>query len=200
MSMFLAPIHYMMYEKIHLQDNLATELVKRLGDANMQKLLDNTAPQTEKAELAEVVDQSNIHGWLQNQVNISEVRFAKAVNILLESGVTIDKIKKELFYMGSDIHVTFGEASEVFSYMNRIFLDGMPCDHINSITDKSEKYITFRRSKNLHEDFFRALGMDGNLYFELRDSYLLGILSESGYALSEIRNEDGTSDITIKEK
>lgn len=188
MSAFLAPIHTMMYDKIHFQDDLAVKLIESLGSESLINHFNDTVISTERGELSEVVDLGNIHGWLQNQVNISEVRFASAVKLLNDSGVSIETMKDNLKTLGEKENFQFENAQEVFQFMNKIFLDGMPCDHINSIVENEKDYLIFSRAMNIHGQYFKNLGLDENLYFQLRDSYLKGILKKSDFTLTE---EDG---------
>lgn len=198
MSLFLAPIHELMYDKIHLQDFLAEKLIENLGDINAKKAFSNTLA-TEKGDLSQVIDKNNIHGWLQNQVNISEDRFADAVKLLTLNNVSVDEMKDFLYSLGKDTHYELSDAASVFQLMNKLFLDGMPCDHINSIVDRTDSSLTFTRSKNIHADFFNERGLNGDLYFELRDSYLKGILDDTNFDIFE-NTQNSTNTFTIKEK
>lgn len=199
MSMFLAPIHSMMYNKVHIQDEFATKLVESLGNEAILNELNLKAAPTQKGNLEDVIDTSNIHGWLQNQVNISEVRFAQAIKLLLDNGITIDSMKETMFNLGKKVDVKNIETSQdVFQAMNQIFLDGMPCDHVNSVIDRQDTSLTFERSQNVHESYYKDLNLDPNIYFTLRDSYLSGILSNTKFKIEE-KTEDNKTIIKIME-
>ena len=61
MSLFLAPIHKMMYHKIHFLDDLASSFATE----EIKDKVNNEYPEVERGELAEVIDHSNIHGCRQ---------------------------------------------------------------------------------------------------------------------------------------
>ena len=76
MSAFLGPIHYRMYEKIMVQE----ELLRRLADKAVQEgWLDSLTDyvRDENRPLEEIIDEANIHGWLNDRIESVEKRYAE---------------------------------------------------------------------------------------------------------------------------
>ena len=77
MSKFLGPIHYWLYGKIGHQE----ELTRALADvADKNGWLENAADYTiTLPALESVIDEGNIHGWLQSCIADAETRYAALV-------------------------------------------------------------------------------------------------------------------------
>lgn len=79
MSAFLGPIHFWLYNKIGKQEEL-TKAIASMAAGNGW-ISDRTAYIRDLPALEDVIDESNIHGWLQDQIHDAETRyfrFAKA--------------------------------------------------------------------------------------------------------------------------
>ena len=81
-----------MWEKINFTESLSEEVVKDLNNIDEVEAELNKIGTLEKGELSELIDNSNIHGWLLERVNLVEKRFAKAVEIYLQTN-SIDDLK-----------------------------------------------------------------------------------------------------------
>ena len=116
MSLFLAPIHKMMYHKIHFLDDFASSFAT---EALKQKV--NTVfAEVERGELAEVIDHNNIHGWLNEQVVLTEKRFAFIIENLLSSGETLEGLCQKASTLGKAQGFK-GNAKEAFMALNGLF-------------------------------------------------------------------------------
>ena len=96
MSLFLGRIHYIMYDKILFQEEILNKLMELLEEEKRKekkKDLDDNFP-LERGNLEDIIDESNIHGWLNERVIRSENRLAKAVSILLED-FDLEKLKNK---------------------------------------------------------------------------------------------------------
>ena len=74
MSLFLGYIHHLMYEKILFQEELLTSLLDLADEdkkISLSKDLDKEFP-IEKGDLKDIIDEGNIHGWLDERVRRSE--------------------------------------------------------------------------------------------------------------------------------
>ena len=101
MSLFLGRIHYIMYDKILFQEEILENLLDLLEEEKsleLKKDLDDKFP-LERGNLEDIIDESNIHGWLNERVIRSENRLAKAVSILLED-FDLEKLKNKFFEIG----------------------------------------------------------------------------------------------------
>ena len=106
MSEFLGPIHYMMYEKIKFQDKITNFLL----DGNTKEIDEKVAP-VSTDNLENLIDQENIHGWLDSKIDVVENRLAFAIK-------NSENTKEKLFNFGKKQ----GEGKN-FSDYNEIFQD-----------------------------------------------------------------------------
>jgi len=80
MSKFLAPVHSWLFNKIKLYENLEKDIINNFkvdSNMNINNILDLLDSNFEKplgdAPLEEIIDVSNIHGWLQNRIKIAKL-------------------------------------------------------------------------------------------------------------------------------
>lgn len=169
MSLFLAPIHQIMYDKIHYTDDLATALAKR--DSATARALEENFPSIEKEPLEAVIDTENIHGWLAERVVLAEKRLAFASCSLAKKDRAglMDAVKdfgrREAFS---------GSAEEAFSLYDRRFLNGMPCDRIH-MPEESEEGFAWRITRDVHGAYYDEAG----LYDTLIAAWWEGLLEKS---------------------
>lgn len=198
MSAFLGPIHYWLYRKIEIQNNLANELANRLGKDSVMPMLNDKYETLPEGDLEDFIQTDNIHGWLQEKVHLVEKRLAFAVEQLVDSNITMDEIKAVAYEVGSkitDLTVTTS-AREAFGFLNNTLLDGMPCDHVNMMKQEEEDQVVWIRSTNLHEEFWSEQSRLENRYDLVRDSFIKGCLANTNL---EYKNEDNI-EFTISNK
>ena len=90
MSAFLGPIHFWLYNKIQFQENLIDELVAYVTAKGWSDKADQYVS-TDRRKLDEVIDEANIHGWLQSRIHDAEGRYAALV--LDAAGDDAEKIR-----------------------------------------------------------------------------------------------------------
>lgn len=78
MSAFLGPIHFWLYNKIGKQEEL-TKAIASMAAGNGW-ISDRTAYIRDLPALEDVIDESNIHGWLQDQIHDAETRYADLIS------------------------------------------------------------------------------------------------------------------------
>ena len=185
MSLFLGRIHYIMYDKILFQEEILDNLLNFLEEEKRNELkkdLDEEFP-LEKGNLEDIIDESNIHGWLNERVIRSENRLAKAVSILLKD-FDLEKLKNKFFEIGKNYKA--GEAPmEVFSFMTSKFLDGMPCDHALAILKNDDDEFVFTVLSDVHKNIWKDY-VSPEIYWILRDSFILGSLNSSDLKFEKI--------------
>ena len=81
MSKFLGPIHNWLYSKIGRQE----ELTRQLAEAAVKdgRLTDVNSYVRDVPALETVIDEGNIHGWLQARISDAEQRYAALVLFLI---------------------------------------------------------------------------------------------------------------------
>ena len=184
MSTFLGPIHYWLYNKIQLQENL-TEEISSL-DKELYDQLDSLCGAAERRPLEEVIDTGNIHGWLQEQIILVESRFASAVTHLLEkSSVALETLKNTAHTFGASRPIQAATAPEVYKALQDLLLDGMPCDHVNQLEEQSDSQVIWHQAVDLHSSHWEKIGGDASNYYELRSSLVSGMLQEAGFIFTK---------------
>ena len=185
MSLFLGRIHYIMYDKILFQEEILDNLLNFLEEEKrneLKKEIDKEFP-LERGNLEDIIDESNIHGWLNERVVRSENRLAKAVSILLRD-FDLEKLKNKFFEIGKNYKA--GEAPmEVFSFITSKFLDGMPCDHALAILKNDEDEFVFTVLSDVHKNIWKDY-VSPEIYWILRDSFILGSLNSSDLKFEKI--------------
>lgn len=184
MSAFLGPIHYWLYRKIQFQEELTKEII-----AEYPALADELAAAhglVESASLEEVIDTSNIHGWLQGQILIAEGRFAGAVTSLLQQEkLSLEELQAKVSAFGKRYPLKGSTATEIYKELQDLLLDGMPCDHVNLPVEQTEEKVIWKRTADLHSLHWEKMGADGNIYYCLRNSLLEGMLSSGSYTYEQ---------------
>lgn len=185
MSLFLGRIHYIMYDKILFQEEILDKLLELLDEEKrleLKKELDKEFP-LERGNLEDIIDESNIHCWLNERVIRSENRLAKAVSILLRD-FDLEKLKNKFFEIGENYEA--GESPmEVFSFITSKFLDGMPCDHALAILKNDEDEFVFTLASDVHKSIWGNY-VEPEIYWMLRDSLILGSLSSTSLKYQKI--------------
>lgn len=193
MSAFLGPIHHWLYNKIQLQQSIVDDIYT-LGinyGLSLQKECDDKYGRFENKPLEEMIDHGNIHGWLQDRVSQVEYKYAYSVKLLLDQNPTLlSQLKELLSTKGSDLGKSLAETHPDSAGMYKIIsdnlLDGMPCDHANSIADKNENQIIWKRNLCVHHKYWDEVGGDINVYYELREAWLEGLAKECGFEFLKI--------------
>ncbi len=190
MSAFLGPIHYWLYHKIQLQQEIIDdicELGKKHG-LSLEEDCSRLYGSFENKPLEQMIDQGNIHGWLQERVSQVEYKYAYCVTKLLEKAPeTYDMLKSVSADNGTDLAITAKEflpdPKGVYQLVEDNLLDGMPCDHANRILEFNEEHILWTRVACVHRSYWVETGGDIRIYYELRDAWIRALARELGYRL-----------------
>lgn len=195
MSAFLGPIHYWLYRKIQLQESLTEAMLSSIPSEedriDLENKLNTFYGIVERRPLEQVIDNGNIHGWLQGQIGIAERRFATAVTEILHNDTTqIEKLKKVAYQMGQQNPLPdANDAQGVYRALNDVLLEGMPCDHVNEILEQSEQQVLWQQTVDLHLPFWDAVGGKIENYYLLRSAFISGSLSGSRFSFQQINKQ-----------
>ena len=155
MSLFLGKIHYWLFNKILWFEKLEEEIIKLAKSENLDieklrlEIEGKYGTKLPNKPLEELIDTSNIHGWLQGQIHSAERRMAAWTKILIEADKdNYNKLKEVYSAQGivaakeikSEGKVP-STPEEIFNCMNDYILDGMPCDRVNEIVISEENSI-----------------------------------------------------------
>lgn len=194
MSKFLGPVHFWLYRKIQFQESLIDALIscavqKGWNDEDLTRF---SCP--DRRQLDEIIDETNIHGWLQTRIQDAETRYASLVLYLAGSDETRLKVLEQAAGdFGAAQNLQAATAPEAFHRLDDLLLDGMPCDQINRVSHSSDDVITWIQSADIHSDYWQG---HGQWYYLLRQALIAGLLSHTDYLF--LHKEDGSFHIVKK--
>lgn len=196
MSAFLGPIHFWLYNKIQIQQGIVEEILTLSKDfaPGLREELNTKYEVSESRPLEEVIDEGNIHGWLQYRVTQAEYKLAYTVTTLTKKNPDIlQKIELIFQEKGKEKSstVTINNAKEAYKIISDSLLDGMPCDHANTLIEESEEKVIWRRNNCVHKNYWDELGGDINIYYSLREAFIRGFLMET--SLVYIKVDENTN-------
>ena len=201
MSAFLGPIHYWLYNKILLQqefvDSITDYAENKLGNTDFKKTLDEKYGEMDLRPLGEIINPSDIHGWLQERVQMVEKKFAYSITELLkkDQGTLLADLEEIFYQIGkkkrAEVNEKYGtndsyQIEEIYKELQDLLLDGMPCDHATSISESTSDYILIKRHTCVHHEYWDAIGGDVSKYYQLRDAFTKGYLEELNISYEQI--------------
>lgn len=191
MSAFLGPIHFWLYNKIGKQEELTAKIA---AYAEQEGWIEDQIKYIKVLPaLQDVIDESNIHGWLQTQIHDAETRYAELIGKVMS-----DKHKAELYQLAFE----YGKANAIdqvsdpsaaYKAFDDFFVNGMPCDRVNTIVSESDDEVVWQMTQDIHVQYWN----DGSeAYYSLRNEIMRGMLEGTGLGLD---TKDNTV-YTIKRK
>ena len=212
MSLYLGKVHYWLFNKILWFEGLENEIItlaknEGLDIDNLSKEInDKYGEQTPKLTLEEMIDTTNIHGWLQEKINSAEGRMAawttkvlnnnRKVNSVMENIYTNQGIKAAKEVKDNGIEVS--TAVDIFNSINDYILDGMPCDRVNEVVTSEENIVEWNRRICVHEQIWNKEQGDVDYFYKLRSLWIKAFVSEINSNFEYIEREDGIKVITRK--
>lgn len=184
MSLYLGKIHYWLFNKILWFKDLEIEFEKlgKLKGINTEELLKevtkNYGERVLDKPLEEIIDTSNIHGWLDSKIKISEGRLAEIISVLKKSEVSDEEIKSVFKDQGRKAAIkdlekrSLETAEEIFNGLNDYILDGMPCDRVNEVLEASEDKVLWKRRVCVHKEMWTKENLDSKYFYEIRNEFI----------------------------
>ncbi|MGP1588304.1 MAG: hypothetical protein ACTTHL_00160 [Oribacterium sp.] len=190
MSAFLGPIHYWLYGKIRIQEEMIRSAAACGEAQGWQELTEALRAETVSGELRpleELIDTANIHGWLQDRIHDAEGRYARLVTALLTGHAErMQELKSTLYRLGEAHGVAAdADARDAYQAFEDSLLNGMPCDRVNVLTEQETGRCSWRQTSDIHGQYWAAAGGDAAVYYVLRTAFMEGMLSRSGLRLTE---------------
>ena len=186
MSAFLAPIHTWLFSKILLAEDLETNLKKVYIDKYKevaidiaQKSLAYGNPIDTTKNIEDIIDVSNIHGWLQDKIAKVETRTAFIITEMIKKyGKEAEVIAKSCF---EDQGISVGETlkakgtpekpEEIFNAVNNYLLEGMPCDRVTRVIKSENDIFEWETTSCIHKNYWNAVNGDISIFYELRHTW-----------------------------
>ena len=205
MSLFLGKIHYWLFNKIVWFENLEEEIIdlarKEGLDVNSLSLeiTNKYGEKLPKLPLEDMIDTSNIHGWLQDKIHSAEYRLATwTVKVLEKKG---SKEKLEGLYISQGLKAAkevinegkvLNNAIDIYNSINDYVLDGMPCDRVNEILSQEEDKLVWKRRICVHKELWDTVGGDVNLFYYFRELWIKSFVNKvnSNYKYNCLENNE----------
>ncbi len=178
MSAFLGPIHHWLYNKVQWHEELLQEIADKGNESGKEvdlylKASKELYGEGETRPLASVIDEGNIHGWLQERIESLEYRMAYIITNLLDKEVlNIDDLEDIYRKNGKKAYQSLNKEldspEEMFKSIYDFLIDGMPCDRVNKPLESGEDYFKWLKTQCLHTPYWEAVGGDIEVYNRLR--------------------------------
>lgn len=185
MSLFLGPIHHLLYGKIQFQSEFANYLISKCGDSSqtLARLADENYPAPPIGHLEEVVDTSNIHGSLQIMVTAVEKRLAFVTSqIISQELLSDDDMLNAAFEFGAASNFENpGTAQKAYMAISGKLLNGMPCDRVEQIVSKSDDEMVWYDAVDIRGEYWQEHGLDSKIFYKMRSQILAGMLQNSSF-------------------
>lgn len=188
MSLFLGKIHFWLYNKILWTEKIEEDIMgwaKNKGLPAEKWAGENSGKygaSMGKEPLENIIDTSNIHGWLQERIESAELRQASLVTAILSEDITYKNELLELFrkqgesaaaaYQGKPV-----TPEEIFNALNDFILEGMPCDRVNEVISSNEKEFVWRTATCLHTTYWERIKGDIKHFYDLRKEWVTAFVN-----------------------
>lgn len=183
MSLFLGKIHYWLYNKIIWAEKAEEKIVKWAASCGLaaeqwqQLFIEAYGQPTGNRALEEIIDTSNIHGWLQERIRSAELRQAALITAILAEDnkfkTDLIEIFKKQGQTAAQEYATQPENPEgMYNAINDFILEGMPCDRASEMVSNNQNEITWKTSTSLHEPYWVQVKGDVKNFYELREAWL----------------------------
>lgn len=185
MSAFLGPIHFWLYNKIKIQNDIVEEILDYAENNFSNNMRENFYKEFGDGDLKAldgVIDVTNIHGWLQERLTQVEKKLAYLVTKLTKTNPKNFDIIKDIFKSKAAEVSKLDKNSgldEIYKAINDTLLDGMPCDHANSMVSHDNNEIIWKRNVCLHQEYWDEAEGDIKDFYRLRDEFIEGLLSDT---------------------
>ena len=211
MSLFLGKIHYCLFNKVLWFEGLEGEIIKLAKDKGIDvekleaEINSKYGVKTPNKNLEDMIDTSNIHGWLQGKIHSAEGRMAAWTKVILENNQDyILDMRKVYENQGVNAANEAKESLEninaetIFNSMNDYILDGMPCDRVNEVIDSSEESIMWKRRVCVHKNIWENEGILVDVFYELREQWINAFVNTMNNDYEYVKLEDNIQSIRHK--
>lgn len=182
MSAFLGKIHYLLYDKIQLQEYLYHEMIQlaKTYDIDINSAIEEAESSFGKPltqALEDIVNHQNIHGSLQSFIHGVESRQGMVTLEALKAGMPLsalmDLYKKTAFDKGRMVYNSSHSPYQLFMGIYSHLLDGMPCDRVNQVLENDEASLVWETQTCLHERYWDN---QVDIYYLLTDAFIRGFV------------------------
>jgi hemerythrin-like domain-containing protein len=142
----------------------------------------------EEGKLEDIIDESNIHGWLQQRIALVEYRLAYVVTLVTEEDAEKINVMKDAAYEFGKTHAAPGgiNPKEAYQLLEDVLVNGMPCDRVNNVIDETDNTLTWVQTTEIHKQYWDMLHGNMEYYYAIRESLIKGILENSGVTFVQV--------------
>lgn len=203
MSLFLGKIHYWLFNKVLWFEGLEEEIINLAKDKGLDveklqvEINKKYGEKLPNKSLEDMIDKSNIHGWLQSKINSAEGRMAAwTKDIIKNNKDSILDLKKIYIEHGrkaakeAKLKLSSITAEDIFNSMNDYILDGMPCDRVNEIITLSSDNVEWKKRICVHKDIWENEEVPVNIFYDLRNEWIRAFVNEMNRDYEYIKLSD----------
>ncbi len=198
MSLFLGKIHFWLYNKIQLEEKILEEILdfskeKNIDITNLIKISEEKFGKATIGNLEDLIDNSNIHGWLQSKIASVESRLAYTVTELLKNENIEKNDIEQIFYKNgvkafNNVNLENSKPEEIYTSIYDFVIEGMPCDRVNEVIENEKDYIKWNTAIDIHKNYWDLVNGDVENYNKFRVSWIKGFLENSNFKYNKEGN------------
>ncbi|MFQ5432699.1 MAG: L-2-amino-thiazoline-4-carboxylic acid hydrolase [Nitrospinota bacterium] len=186
MSMFLGPIHYMMFNKIKIAAGRSAAVISTFEKKypaetgeTVQAALPDGVVDFSGAVLEEILGDSPIHGFLQSLIDKVEISEASLVTALLyrfpddANELLMDAFRSHGAETASAVQAE-SPGQSVENMLMQHYLEGMPCDQVSSYRTDGNGSTIVEHSDCVHKNKWESAGAPFETMCELLDAWVEG--------------------------
>jgi hypothetical protein len=186
MSKFLGKVHFWLYNKIRYSEqleesiiNLAQQEGKLPINAWQEEINSKFGAPLGDTPLEDIIDQGNIHGWLQDKISRAELRQAALITNIINASEDylkdiIEIYKKDAAAKGISAKENYSVSmpEDVYKVINDHILEGMPCDPIDRRIESNDNTFKWLTSYCIHAQYWDEIGGNIEYFYSLRQAWL----------------------------
>jgi hypothetical protein len=189
MSQFLGKIHYWLYHKIQLAEAAEKKIMEAAAQAGLpvsgfeqesDSLFEAPLP---SASLDSLIDQQNIHGWLQHRIGQAESRQAFYVTRILNHSPQLKESLTEIYREQAREAAAMTAAApatpeSMLQSIHDYLLEGMPCDRAQQVVQNTGSLLSWRYDPCLHQAYWESVDGDVSHYYDFRQAWISQYVDE----------------------
>lgn len=182
MSAFLGPIHYWLFGKIQVEEEILNNIINKANKKgyNTENLVDISqkqygAPVTEALE--DAIEHDNIHGWLQGAIGSVESRLAYTITNLVDDKVLdlddlLEVFEENAKKCAKNTVVDNDNAETIFRLVYNNLLSGMPCDRVNQVDKVTDDELIWSKSVDIHRVYWDNINGDVSIFYKCFEHWI----------------------------
>lgn len=192
------------FEKIVLLSNMALDIAafgESQGIFNLVERLDLTCGALPSDQYEQVIDQGAPEPFLELYTRMAEHRFAFAVTELLKlNPAYMTALENYCRDKGKTLKAAkLSTVEAAYELINTSVLDGMPWDDVKNVTVVETNRIVWKKLKETHQEAWQKAGGNLEIYYQLQNCFIQGLLDGSSILFNNEQNELFTLSIEPQE-